>query len=144
MSLGHVDDAQFQAWANRVRRKIDSGAVKTELEKTGKNVGAQSLKILKNNTPVDTGGLRQSWTAEGPNYAGKAWTIKLINNAEYASFVEEGHRQTPGRYVPAIGKRLVASWVPGQFFMKRSMSQIEAQLPSLISPGLWAFRDLFE
>ncbi|MGQ5708824.1 HK97 gp10 family phage protein [Lactobacillus sp. PSON] len=144
MNLGSIDDAEYQAWANRVKGKIAGGDVKRELEKTGKNIGVQSLKVLKNNTPVDSGGLRRAWTAEGPSYGGRAWTIKLINNMEYASFVEEGHRQTPGRYVPAIGKRLVASWVPGQFFMKKSMSQIEAQLPNLISPGLWAFRDLLE
>jgi len=28
MSLGHVDDAQFQQFASRVRQKIDSGYVK--------------------------------------------------------------------------------------------------------------------
>lgn len=38
--------------------------------------------------------------------------------AEYAPHVEYGHRQTPGRYVPAIGKRLKASYVPGQHFFK--------------------------
>lgn len=38
--------------------------------------------------------------------------------AKYAPHVEYGHRQTPGRYVPAIGKRLKASYVPGQHFFK--------------------------
>lgn len=38
--------------------------------------------------------------------------------AKYAPHVEYGHRQTPGRYVPAIGKRLVASYVPGQHFFR--------------------------
>lgn len=38
--------------------------------------------------------------------------------AKHAPHVEYGHRQTPGRYVPAIGKRLVASYVPGQHFFK--------------------------
>lgn len=38
--------------------------------------------------------------------------------AKYAPHVEYGHRQAPGRYVPAIGKRLKASYVPGQHFFK--------------------------
>ena len=63
---------------------------------------------------------------------------------EYASYVERGHRQTPGRYVPAIGKRLKASWVPGQWFMQRSLNQVNMQLPQLITPGLWAFEKILE
>ena len=43
MSLGHVDDAQFQQFASRVRQKIDSGYVKQELGKSSKRIGTQSL-----------------------------------------------------------------------------------------------------
>lgn len=144
MAIGTVDDADFQAWANRVKLKIDGGKVKNEIEQSTKRIGTQALRQFKANTPVDSGDLRRSWTAEGPNYGGGSWTVKLINNKEYASYVEEGHRQTPGRYVPAIGKRLKASWVHGQWFMKRSLEQVNSQLPELITPGLWAFRDLLE
>lgn len=47
MNLGSIDDAEYQAWANRVKGKIAGGDVKRELEKTGKNIGVQSLKVLK-------------------------------------------------------------------------------------------------
>lgn len=132
MSLGEVDDAEFQAWANRVRAKISANEVKNELETSAKRIGVQALRQFKANTPVDTGKLRRSWNAEGPFYSG-GWSIKLENNTEYASFVENGHRTRGG-----------GRWVPGQFFMKRSASQIAGQLPELITPGLWAFRDLLE
>lgn len=144
MSLGTIDDAQFQAWANRVKGKINADVAKKEIGESAKRIGEQALKQFKANTPVDTGSLRESWIARGPYYAARAWTIDIINNAEYASFVEEGHRQKPGRYVPAIGKKLKAGWVPGQHFMKASASQIAGQLPVLITPGLWAFRDILE
>lgn len=144
MSLGHVDDAQFQQFASRVRQKIDSGYVKQELGKSSKRIGTQSLRILEANTPVKEGNLRRSWTAEGPSYSGGGWTIKLINNAEYASWVESGHRQQPGRYVPVLKKRLVRDWVPGQFYMKKSIPQIQRQMPQLVTEGLWALKDLFE
>ena len=63
MSLGHVDDAQFQQFASRVRQKIDSGYVKQELGKSSRRIGTQSLRILEANTPVKQGNLRRSWTA---------------------------------------------------------------------------------
>lgn len=132
MSLGTIDDADFQAWANRVRAKISANEVKNELETSAKRIGIQALRQFKANTPVDTGKLRRSWNAEGPFYSG-GWSIKLENNTEYASYVENGHRTRGG-----------GRWVPGQFFMKKSAQQIESQLPSLITPGLWAFRDLLE
>lgn len=142
MSLGTVDDAEFKAWASRVKGRIDSGQLKKEIGQSTKRIGVQAIRTLKSNTPVDTGALRKAWTAEGPSVSGGGWVVKLTNNVEYASYVENGHRQTPGRYVPAIGKRLKVSWIPGQFFMKRSLNEMEAQLPELITPGLWAFRDL--
>ena len=145
MSLGHVDDAQFQQFADRVKGKIDRGYVKKELEKSFDKIGKQSLKVLKANTPVKSGNLRKQWTAAGTSYGGfSGWTIKLVNNAEYASCVESGHRQQPGKYVPAIEKRLVKSWVPGQFFMRKSNAQIQSQMPKLVTDGLWVLQDLFE
>lgn len=133
MALGEIDDAQFQAWANRVKSKIDRDYVKDEISKSSKRIGTQALRQFKANTPVDTGTLRKNWTANGPFYAARSWTIDLINNTEYASYVESGHR-TRGH----------KSWVPGQFFMKKSAAEIENQLPNLVTPGLWAFRDLLE
>ncbi|PJZ09208.1 hypothetical protein BHU41_10865 [Lactobacillus crispatus] len=119
MSLGHVDDAQFQQFASRVRQKIDSGYVKQELGKSSRRIGTQSLRILEASTPVKQGNLRRSWTAEGPTYG-------------------------PGRYVPVLKKRLVRDWVPGQFYMKKSIPQIQRQLPQLVTEGLWGLKDLFE
>ena len=87
--------------------------------------------MLKTNTPVDTGTLRKAWTAEGPSLSGGGWVVKVSNPTEYASYVENGHRT-----------RNHKNWVPGQFFMKNSLNAINSQLPELITPGLWAFRDL--
>lgn len=145
MSLGHVDDAQFQQFASRVRQKIDSGYVKQELEKSFDRIGKQSLKTFKANTPVKSGNLRKQWTVAGTSYGSfSGWTIKLVNNAEYASCVESGHKQQPGKYIPAIEARLVRSWVPGQFFMRKSKAQIQSQMPELVTDGLWVLKDLFE
>lgn len=131
MSLGTVDDAEFQAWASRVKGRIDSGQLKKEIGQSTKRIGVQAIRTLKTNTPVDTGALRKAWTAEGPSVVSGGWVVKVSNPTEYASYVESGHR-TRGH----------KSWVPGQFFMKNSLNAINSQLPDLITPGLWAFRDL--
>lgn len=45
-------------------------------------------------------------------------TEAIGTDVEYAPYVELGHNQQPGRYVPAIGKRLVASHVAAKPFLK--------------------------
>lgn len=46
-------------------------------------------------------------------------TTEIIGTeVEYAPYVELGHHQEPGRYVPAIKKRLVASWVKPKPYLR--------------------------
>jgi len=75
--------------------------------------GGKAETYAKKLCPVDTGNLRNSIThqREGDD------TELIGTSVEYAPYVEIGHHQTPGRYVPAIGKRLVASYVPGKPYM---------------------------
>lgn len=131
MAIGRIDDEQFQAWADRVRGKIDRDEVKKELSRSVKRIGTQAIRTVKSNTPVDTGHLRRSWRVQDAGFTGGSWSIELTNGVEYASYVESGHRTRGGK-----------NWVPGQFFMKNSLNAIKSQLPDLITPGLWAFRDL--
>lgn len=131
MAIGRIDDEQFQAWADRVRGKIDRDEVKKELSRSVKRIGTQAIRTVKSNTPVDTGHLRRSWRVQDAGFTGGSWSIELTNGVEYASYVESGHRTRGGK-----------NWVPGQFFMKNSLNAINSQLPDLITPGLWAFRDL--
>lgn len=55
------------------------------------------------------------------------------------AYVEYGHRQTPGRYVPALGKSLKASWVQGRFMLTISSQEIEVQAPALLEKKLYLF-----
>lgn len=63
---------------------------------------------------------------------GKEYRIEVINPVHYASYVEFGHRQTPGRYVPAIGKALKEGWVEGQYFLTLSEQDLKSMAPGLI------------
>ncbi|WP_289932638.1 HK97 gp10 family phage protein [Lactobacillus delbrueckii] len=128
-----IDDADFQSWADRVKREATADKVRPVIEKSLANIGEQALRQLKANTPVDTGNLRRGWVSEGSSYGAGGWQVKLANNVEYAYFVENGHRTKGG-----------SGWVPGQFFMKSSTETIKRQLPQLIDPALYVFRSMFE
>ena len=65
--------------------------------------------------PVATGNLKNSMTSE-VNQSEKA--VYVGTAVEYAPYVEFGHHQEVGRYVPAIGARLVREYVPAQPFLK--------------------------
>lgn len=78
------------------------------------------------------GTLRRGWTAEPLYRSGTQHNVNIINQVPYASYVEYGHRQEPGRYGPAINKRLKASWVPGQFMLTDSAHEINAKAPQIV------------
>lgn len=65
--------------------------------------------------PVQTGNLKGSMESE-VNQQEKA--VYIGTAVEYAPYVEFGHHQEVGRYVPAIGARLVREFVPAQPFLK--------------------------
>ncbi|WP_347707385.1 HK97 gp10 family phage protein [Colidextribacter sp. OB.20] len=85
-----------------------------------------------------TGGtLRDAWVILPVEKVGNTYIVTVVNATEYASYVEFGHRQRPGRYVPALGKSLKASWVKGRFMLTISEQELEAQLPALLEQKLY-------
>lgn len=93
------------------------------------------------------GTLRRGWTAgtgDAKSYAqglpvskeGSTYTIEVINPVEYASYVEFGHRQEPGRYVPAIGKALKKGWVNGKYMLTLSEQELRGLAPGIIERKL--------
>lgn len=133
-TFGDLDNSQFEEFAKHVNAQVSGGQLKNEVKNSVKNVGETYKHNAEANTPVKTGDLRRSWQLIGPIFSGAEISIELRNSKNYASFVENGHRQTPGRYVPAIGKRLKASWVPGQHFLQKATKQTSNQMPQLITP----------
>ena len=63
---------------------------------------------------------------------GNSFSINIINPVHYASYVEYGHRQTPGRFAPALGKRLKKSFVEGQYMLKISENELRGQAPAIV------------
>jgi hypothetical protein len=67
---------------------------------------------------------------------GDTYQIEIINPVNYASYVEYGHRQTPGRYVPFLGKQLKKGWVTGKFMLTISEKELQAQAPNILEKKL--------
>lgn len=137
-----VDDKDFQAWASAVEAKIASNEVKSAVERQLGKVGNAGLAIFKTNTQVVSGRLRRSWHVKKPVYSGSGWNMTFENNAKYSRFVEYGHRQQPGRYVPAIGKRLKNAWVEGTFYNRKSAEQLQDKIGGIMKPVSEAFNDI--
>lgn len=101
--------------------------------KKGKNKGkAKQRKVVDHMG----GTLRRSWSAGEITKHGGMYQIEIINPQLYASYVEYGHRQQAGRYVPALGKKLKAGWVKGRFMLTISEQELQAQAPALVEMKL--------
>lgn len=83
-------------------------ATKEQLAKAAEIIGGMAESFAKELCPVDTGNLRNSITHATED---EGHTVVIGTNVTYAPYVELGHRQQVGRYVPAIKKRLVRDWV---------------------------------
>lgn len=106
---------------------------------------AESLnRVLLQKTPLDFGTLRLGWdTPENKAYIVEktktGYEVTLYNRTEYASWVNYGHRQQPGRFIPGYwegnhfrydrnadgGMVLKQSWVQGRFFVENSIAEVE-------------------
>lgn len=78
-----------------------------------------ALAKTKNNTPVDTGWLRENWFVGATKRNGDSIEIVIYNNVEYASFVEYGHltRDRQG-------------WVNGMFMCTIAIKEVNDLIPS--------------
>lgn len=127
------------------------------LKKLTNEAAMRLLEKVRVRTPVGvypadsgkTGGtLRRGWAAKTAikplevQQIGQSTvvSVRIINPVKYASYVEYGHRQTPGRFVPAIGKKLKKGWVDGKFMLTKSELELENELPRIIERKL---RQLF-
>ena len=90
-------------------------------ERALEKMGGTAETYAKKKCPVKTGRLKGSITHQ--RSTSEADTMLVGSNVEYAPFVELGHDQEVGRYVPAIGKRLVASHVDGKPFLKPAIEE---------------------
>ena len=51
---------------------------------------------------------------------------------KYASYVEYGHRQRVGRFVPVLGKRLKKPWVTGQHMLQKAHDEVKKDVEKIV------------
>lgn len=118
-----IDDAAFQAFANRVGDKIAAKQAAKEIGNGMKKLAVESQRKVSSRTPVDSGNLRRGWQIDNATYGGGSFSFTLANNIEYAPFVENGHRTRGG-----------GGWVEGQFFLKNTIVEIQGEFPTIWQP----------
>ena len=129
-----IDTRALESFRDQIQ-KMEQQAVNEFFESLAKEIAARLLRKVIKRTPAKTGNLRNLWGAAKDikvKKTGNNYEVTIENSASYASYVEYGHRQTPGRYVPAIGKRLVNDWVDGKFMLTLSEHELKGQLPGII------------
>lgn len=85
------------------------------------------------------GALRLAWFAEPAALSVYGAKARVINPSRYASYVEYGHRQHVGQFVPVLGKRLVRPWVDGRFMLRRAHEETKARAAPYLSRELHHF-----
>lgn len=81
---------------------------------------SKGLADVKRNTPVITGFMRRNWKST-PTTKSRAGAEKsIVNTADYASFVNDGHR--------TVSKGVTTGFVKGQFMLEKAVNKVDTEL----------------
>ena len=114
-----------------VDAKVDE-AIARALEICGGTAERYAVENLIANGSVKTGVLMGSITHQQVD----KYTESVGTETKYAPWVELGHNQEPGRYVPAIKKRLVASHVNGKPYLRPAVENHRSEYERIIQTEL--------
>lgn len=115
-NFGNIDDKTFNTYVERVGDEVKSKTYLTKATKRMDIIANYAIAQTKALTPVgkkNGGTLRRSWKRSNVNYTDKSLVVKVSNSADYASFVENGHRTRSG------------GWVNGRFMLKQGLELTE-------------------
>ena len=161
-----VNYSEFEALKKKLE-KVSQADTQRFMIKTTSEIAARVLRDVRKRTPTghkpkvsnqilqmywegyQGGTLKRAWTvhpmSRSTSPQGTVYRYKVINPTRYASYVEYGHRQRPGRYVPQLGKRLKVSWVKGKFMLTKSQKSVQDKVPQIVDKRLDEFlKKVFE
>lgn len=151
---GKVDYRELEQLRDRLQKfqKVDMDKFCTRM---AKNLAQRLLRRVVYRTPTGEtptyispkikaaywngysgGTLKKAWKISPVVYRGGEYRIHVYNDRPYASYVEYGHRQRTGRYVPQLGMQLKSGWVEGKFMLKISEEQVQNLAPALLQKEL--------
>jgi hypothetical protein len=149
---GKCDFKELEALSERMD-KLAGADLDAFCTEAAKDLAGRLLNKVKKRTPVVYGTLRDAWAVMPVGKRGDHYTVVVLNNLKYASYVEYGHRQTPGRYIPGYwegdrfiyakgaesGMVLKEPWVKGRFMLTISTQELETQAPAILEKKLYKF-----
>lgn len=123
-------------------RTLTNGEAREVMGKAVESLGNVYLRTAKRNTPVgrrmsrtdpktgityrsDTEHMRRSWQVVDRSQTTRSVSVTVGNTASYASYVNDGHRQQRGRYVPLLGKALSKTWVDGLNMREKAVKAVK-------------------
>lgn len=150
---GSVDYKQFKELADSIE-KFQKEDMDTICRNIAKNLAARLLRMVRKRTPVGQyevitytgkdgstrsynegmqgGTLRRNWKIEATiTRKADGYEIRVINPTEYAEYVESGHRQEPGRFVPQIGKSLSNGFTLGRYMLRDSENELRGKADAI-------------
>lgn len=101
----------------KMKCPVDTGLLRNSI--THAVAGEQvSISTYSASRPDEEGNIKSgTYTAHAPGQKGE-YRIYIGTNVEYAPYVEMGHKQQVGRFVPKLGKRLKAQSVKAQPYIR--------------------------
>ena len=131
--------------------------MKADLDKfcqdAAKDLASRLLRKVVKRTPVISHALQDNWIVTEVGHRGTHYTVVVLNNLQYASYVEYGHRQQPGRFIPGYwesgrfvydrkaegGMVLKQNWVKGRYMLTISTQELEQPAPKILEKKLYKF-----
>ena len=124
---GRCDYKQLQRLQQRMER-LQGADFDAFCKKTADDLAKRLLRKATLRTPVDTGFLRDGWDVGAIQKEGSTYTVEILNNTEYASYVEYGHRTGNHK-----------GWVKGKFMLTVSEMELQAQTPAFLEKELYKY-----
>lgn len=141
------DLKDFTDFKDSLIRLSQSGNIQAFNKKVVENMASMYVREAKLNTPVgkrsvkfmqhgkiqtkyfDSEHTRQSWSIGKYQLNNTSGKVEVFNTSSYASFLNDGHRQEVGRFLPWIGQskggvmqggRLKKPWVDGAYMHEKA------------------------
>lgn len=129
------DFSDFTRFANSLSNK---SSFNQHIRKATRDLSQALLRRIKSHTPTLDYDLIHAWDKNKflVTEVATGFEVLLVNEMFYANWVNDGHRQKPGRFVPGYwqGRRrfiyvpgypggmvLKQSWVEGKFFVEKGI-----------------------
>ena len=137
----------FTDFKDNLIKLSQSGNIQAFNKKVVENMASVYVREAKLNTPVgkrsvkfmqhgkiqtkyfDSEHTRQSWSIGKYQLNNQSGKVEVFNTSSYASFLNDGHRQEVGRFLPWIGQfkggvmqggRLKKPWVDGAYMHEKA------------------------